>query len=477
MSAAAGAALAARLGAIVGPRDVLADPALTAGYERDYTGRFGARAALVVRPGDTAEVAAVVAACAAAGAPIVVQGGNTGLVGGGVPAGGEVLLSLRRMHAIGPVDAVSGQVLVGAGATLAAVQAAARATGWELAIDLGARDAATIGGLAATDAGGAMALGHGTMRAHVAGLEAVLAGGERVARLDGLLKDNAGVAWPELLVGSEGTLGVITRVLLQLRRPSAHRVAALFAVERMEDAAALLTHLRAHAPSLEAADFFEDAGVALVAEALPDVRLGLAGRAPCYVLAQCAGATDPTPELAAAAEAAGALVLDVAVADGAHDRAELWRIREAQPEALVALGVPLKLDVGVPLRALPGFAREVRAAIAAAAPDVRTILWGHLGDGNVHVNVLGAGTVEAAVEDAVLRLAVARGGTISAEHGIGRAKAAALALQRPPEELALLAAIKAAFDPDGVFGPGVGLPAAAPGVPRAGPPPDLRPYI
>src|SRR5579875_3334651 len=215
------------LAAVVGSGHVLSDADLRAPYERDYTGRYCGSARLVVRPGDTAQLVAVIGACAEHGAAIVPQGGNTGLVGGGVPRGGEVLVSLRRLDGVGEIDAATGQVTVGAGATLGALRDAARAAGADAGLDFAARDSCTIGGVVACDAGGARALRHGTARARVAGLEAVLADGTVVSRLAGLTKDNAGYDLPGLLVGSEGTLGLITRVRWRLEPAARVRVAAL----------------------------------------------------------------------------------------------------------------------------------------------------------------------------------------------------------------------------------------------------------
>src|SRR4051794_40737956 len=249
---------------VVGDRHVLADADLRAPYERDWTGRFGGAARLVVRPADAGQVAAVVRACARAGAPIVPQGGNTGLVGGGVPRGGEVVLSLRRLDAVGEVDAALGQVTAGAGATLAALQAACARAGQDAGLDFAARDSCTVGGVVACDAGGARALRHGTARARVAGLEAVLADGSVVARLSGLTKDNAGYDLGALLVGSEGTLGVITAVRWRTVPRLPARVAALVGLAGAESAAELLAALRARAPSLESCEFFLHDGLELV---------------------------------------------------------------------------------------------------------------------------------------------------------------------------------------------------------------------
>jgi len=298
------------------------------------------------------------------------------------------------------------------------------------------------------------------MRERVAGLSVVLPDGRVVERLGGLLKDNAGYAWPSLMVGSEGTLGIITSVLVRLVPRRAARVAALFAVAGPEEAMRLVITLRRLAPSLEAADVFFDEGVTLVERVLDDVRMPLQHRAHCYVVVECAGTTDPTPELAEAAEAAEHLIMDQAAADDTTGCREIWRLREALPEALVRAGVPVKVDIAVPLAAVPRFTREVSAVVESVAPDSQTVLWGHLGDGNIHVNVLGADDVSAEVEAGVLRLAAELGGTISAEHGVGVSKAHHLGLVRSPKELDLLLAIKTALDPAGTMNPGVVFPGA-----------------
>jgi FAD/FMN-containing dehydrogenase len=447
--------LAHELARVVGTGHVLTDADLRAPFERDFTGRYQASCRAVVRPADAVQVAEVVRLCAAHGAAVVPQGGNTGVVGGGVPRGGEVVISTARLDEVGVVDDLTGHVLVGAGTTLGTLQEAARDAGWEMPLDLGARDGATVGGLVATDAGGAMALAHGTMRERVAGLAVVLPDGRFIERLGGLLKDNAGYSWPSLMVGSEGTLGVITSVLVRLVPRRASRVAALFAVRTAGDAMALMTTLRRRAPSLESADFFFDEGVTLVARVLDDVRLPLGHRAPCYVVVECAARTDPMDELAQAVEAVEHLIVDQAAADDTAGRRQIWQLREALPEALVRAGVPVKVDIAVPLASVARFTDEVSSVVAGVAPGAETVLWGHLGDGNVHVNVLGAEDVPSVAEEQVLRLATSLGGTVSAEHGVGISKAHHLGLVRSPEELALLRTLKGAVDPSGIMNPGV----------------------
>jgi FAD/FMN-containing dehydrogenase len=442
------------LAGVVGPEHVLTDPELCAGYEVDWTGRFRGRAAAVVRPGSTDEVAEVLALLDAAGRPVVPQGGNTGLVGGGVPRGGEVVLSLLRLDALGDADAALGQVTAGAGVTLAALQEACRALGQDAGLDFAARDSCTVGGVVACDAGGARALRHGTARRRVVGLEAVLADGSVIRRLAGLPKDNAGYDLGRLLVGSEGTLGVVTGVRWQTSVRMTARVTALVGVESATAAADLLAALRTHAPSLESCDFLLDDGLRLVLEhqrrSSP-----LAQRAPVYVVAECAARSDPTDELAAALEAAG--VQDAVVADDTRGRESLWRLREGHTEAINALGVPHKLDVGIPLGRLGDFLDAVPGVVGSAVDGARTILFGHLGDGNVHVNVVGPAAEDERADDAVLELAVACGGTISAEHGVGVAKARWLERARGRDEVAAMRAVKRALDPDGLLNPGVVL--------------------
>jgi FAD/FMN-containing dehydrogenase len=365
-----------------------------------------------------------------------------------------VVLSLARMAAVGKVDPATAQVGAQAGATLAALQAAATAAGFEAGVDFAARDSATVGGLVACDAGGARALGHGTVRARVAGLEAVLADGTVIDRMSGLLKDNAGYPLPALLIGSEGTLGVVTRVRWRLVPARDKRVAALVPLPSLDDAERTLAVLRRELPSLEAADFFTDEGLSLVLDHLkrdPPVE----PRAPAYAMLECAARTDPTDELAAALEAAG--IDDAVVADDSASRARLWQFRETHTEAIAAQGVPHKMDVGVPLSRLGEFATRVPTVVEEAAPGARTIVFGHLGDGNVHVNVLGPDPDDERVDVAVLELAAACGGTISAEHGIGVAKAAHLHLTRSEAELQAMRAIKKALDPQNLLNPGAVL--------------------
>jgi FAD/FMN-containing dehydrogenase len=341
------------------------------------------------------------------------------------------------------------------------VQEAARARGLEVAVDLASRGTATVGGVVVTNAGGARVLRAGTTRQQVLGLEAVLADGSVVTRMSGLPKDNVGYDLVQLLTGSEGTLGVVTRVLLRVAPRPAARATALVALDGVPAAVALLAALRAGVPGLDAVEFVTADGLDLVLAA---------GRAPApfrepsavQVLAEAVG-PDADPLVEALAEAVAGVdgVRDAAVAMTEADRKRLWALREAHTEVLAPLR-PVKLDIAVPVPALAPFVAQVPQVTASAiggAGGGRAVLFGHLAEGNVHVNVVEVPVDrEDAVTDGVLRLVAAHGGSISAEHGIGRAKRAWLHLGRSPSDIAAMRAVKTALDPAGLLSPGRVLP-------------------
>jgi FAD/FMN-containing dehydrogenase len=450
------------LRALVGETHVLTDTDVTTGYSVDWTGRYTGAARAVVRPGSVPEVAAVLRTCNHHRAPVVPQGGNTGLAGGGVPMHGEVVLSTARLDALGTVDLAAGQVTAQAGVTIAAVQAAARAAGWEYGVDLGARERATVGGTIATNAGGLHVLRHGATRRQLVGYEAVLADGRVLERLDGLEKDNTGYDLGALLCGSEGTLAVVTAARLRLVPRPTHTVVALLGFAEVATAVDATGRLRAEVASLSAVELALDDGVRLVCDTF-DLPPPSATAHRAYLLVEAAARYDPTVELATAVtalEASGA-VAEVAVASDPDRRAALWRYREAHTEAINTLGPPHKLDVTLPAGALAGFVAEVPGRVRAAVPerrDVRVWLFGHVADGNVHVNVTGVDPGDERVDDAVLTLVAARGGSISAEHGIGAAKRRWVHLTRSDAELAAMRAIKDALDPRHVLNPHVLFP-------------------
>ncbi|MCU1455283.1 MAG: linked oxidase domain protein [Acidimicrobiales bacterium] len=444
--------------AALGAPHVLTEADVLAGYEVDWTGRFRGQAAAVVRPGSTSEVAAVVRLARAAGVALVPQGGNTGLVGGATPRAGTVVLSLRRLTRLDPVDRASGQVTAGAGVTIGELQRHADAAGWAYGVDWSARDTATVGGSVATDAGGQRFVRYGGTRRQLIGVEAVLGTGEVISHLGGLEKDNTGYDLAGLVCGSEGTLAVVTAARLRLVPPVGERVVALLAFDTVDAALDAVARLRLQLEGIEAVELFLLDGFTLVAEVM-----GLAspfeGQPAAFLLVEAAGPEDPTPRLAAAVDALGGVV-GVAVATDAHRQAELWRFREGHTEAINSLGPPHKLDVTLPASELAAFVRDAPAIVAAVAPGARTWLFGHAADGNIHVNVTGVEPGDEAVDDAVLRAVAARGGSISAEHGIGVAKRQWLHLNRSPAEIAAMRAIKSALDPDAILNPGVLLPPA-----------------
>jgi FAD/FMN-containing dehydrogenase len=445
----------AELRDIVGAAHVLTDPEVIGPQFVDWTRRFQGRPTAVVRPGSTVEVAAVIDSCRASGIALVPQGGNTGMVGGSVPLTGELVLDLRRFATVDDVDVAARQVTAGAGATIAAVQSAARAVGLRYAVDLAARDTATVGGSVATNAGGLNVLRYGGTREQVIGVEAALGTGMVVSRLSGLVKDNTGYHLPSLLCGSEGTLGVITAARLRLITAHEHRVTALVGFPSVADAVLAVARWRSTIDSLEAAELVLAPGVDLVCRAF-DIAAPFAERWPAIVLVEAAGHDDPTVEVGAAVEQADH-VGEVAVAVDEPRRRALWRYREDHTLAIGTIGVPHKFDVTLPIGVLAEFVEHIPAEVERVVPGATTYQFGHVGDGNVHVNVVGLAEHEGARSDALDQTiygAVQRlGGSISAEHGIGTAKAKWLHLNRSADELAAMRAIKRALDPDSILNP------------------------
>jgi FAD/FMN-containing dehydrogenase len=422
-------------------------------YGTDWTRRWAATPRAVVRPASTDEVARVVRACAAHGVAIVPQGGNTGLVGGGVPRGdgAMVVLSTTRLTRLDPVETATSraEVVAGAGVTLTALDEHARRSGWQYGVDLAARDTATIGGTVATNAGGLRVVGNGDTRAQVLGVEAVLADGSVVSRLGGLAKDNGGYDLSRLLVGSEGTLGVVTAVRVRLVPiPANPPHVTLIGLPDLASALPLL-----HQVGLTAAETFDDAGMQAVCE-VAGLTPPFARSWPVYLLLE----TAELPDLPTAADGGD---LD-AVVDP-----RMWAYRDRQAEVVASLGVPHKLDVCLPVAGLPAFVDAlgpVLDQVVAAAPGARSFVYGHVGDGNLHINVLGLPDDDESLDEAVLTLVAAHHGSIAAEHGVGVAKVAWLHLSRSTAELAAMREIKRAFDPSGILNPGVLLPAAGPTV-------------
>jgi len=309
--------------------------------------------------------------------------------------------------------------------------------------------------MVATNAGGVNVLRYGPIRQQLVGIEAVLADGTVLRRMPGMLKDNTGYHLPSLLAGSEGTLAVITRIRVRLVPSLPRRSVALLAASGMGEGAALAADLRRRLPSLVALEVFEDDGLDLVLRHTGGER-PFPDAYPAYLLVECAAATDPEPQLVEVLSSLPALDAVVASEEGARHR--LWQLRERHTESINAEGVPHKLDVSVPTGRLGEFAARVRTAVAVADPGARTFLYGHLGDGNLHVNVLGPDPDDDAVDDAVLQLTLELGGAVSAEHGIGVAKTRWLVADRGEADVEAMRAIKRALDPGNLLNPGVLFP-------------------
>jgi FAD/FMN-containing dehydrogenase len=430
---------------VMGGAHVLTGDA-TVGYAVDWTGRFRGHAPAVLRPADTAEVAGVLAVCHRAGVPVVPQGGNTGLVGGGVPGHGEVVLSLARLDRLGPVDTDAAQVTAGAGVSLQRI--ADVSPDLDLGVLIASRDSATVGGAVATNAGGLRVLRYGPMRAQLRGVEAVLADGTVVSHLGGLVKDNTGYDYPGLLAGSEGTLAVITAARIQLVPRLAGPVTVIAGLGGPAQVHDLARSALRTVPGLLSAEFFTRAGLDVLAEhagLMPPLR----DPVPAFLLLEAAGP--------GAAEDLAGLAGDypVAVATTPADRARLWAYRERHPEAAGFLGVPLKLDVSVPAARWVTLATGVGEVVRAVDPGAQVIIYGHVADGNLHVNLVPSAEADGRHEDAVFGFVASLGGSISAEHGIGALKARWLPLIRSGPERALFARIRAAFDPAGILNPHV----------------------
>ncbi len=440
----------------------------------DWRRVFHGRALAVLRPRSTAAVADAVRLCAEAGVAIVPQGGNTGMVGGATPdaSGLAAVLSLARMSTIRAVDPVGLTLTADAGATLRAVQEAAAAHGLVFPLSIASEGTATIGGVLAANAGGSMTIRHGNARDLVLGIEAVLPDGQIYDGLRRLRKDNTGYALRHLLVGSEGTLGVITAAVLALSPAPRLRVTALASLPSAEAAVALLGRLRAADPgAILAFEYMSDAGVKLVETLIEGVSVPLATRGAAFVLIELVSEHEdpglrPLAETVLGEALEAGEVLDVVLAESGSQRAALWRLREEHTEAQARAGASVKNDVSVPIERIPAFLAEATAACAALIAGVRAAPFGHLGDGNIHFNLVQPETMDPAaflgraheIMEAVSSVVRRHEGSFSAEHGVGALKAEMMAEWRGGAELDLMRRIKAAIDPCGIMNPGKLLP-------------------
>ena len=442
------------LAAIVGPAHALGPDAIEARYCDDVTGGTAGQAIGLVRPGTVEEVAAILAWCHAQGQPVVTQGGRTGMTRAAVPRTGELILSLERLSAIETVDGDAGTMTVAAGCILQTAQEAAAAAGWRLAVDIGARGSCTIGGMIATNAGGHQVLRHGMMRDQLLGIEAVLADGTIISSLHAMLKNNTGYDLKQLFVGSEGTLGVVTRAVLRLRPPPVGLQTALCAVADYDAAVRLLARLEHDLPGQLSAfelmwDDFFTAACRQTGQADP-----FGGVTGPVILVETESRDANGLSAVLETSFTDGTLRDALVAQSDRDHQRFWRFREAIGELVADMLLVEPFDVSAPLGAIGELVDGLRAGLAAGAPESRPIFFGHIGDGNLHIAIELASEdqrerAKAIVYDAVRDI----GGSVSAEHGIGMLKRSWLGHSRSAAEIALMRTIRAALDPRGILNP------------------------
>lgn len=449
------------LAEVVGAKHVVPGEQVDDRYRGDILGKYRASPAFLVRPASTEEVAAVVKIAGANGLSVTVVGGNTGTVGGAITAPGGIALSLERMNRVIEVDPVSMSMTVEAGCILQAAQEAAEAQGAFLPLDLGSRGSATVGGTIAANAGGNRVLRWGMMRDMVTGLEVVLADGTVVSSLTKMIKDNAGYSWKQLMIGSEGTLGIVTRAVLRLRPLPTTNQTALIALPGFAEATKLLrdmeVRLSGQLSSFELmwGDYYAAMTEAQLAERPRPMATGHA----FYALVEKLGG-DPDVDgdqfervLTDAIEQG--VIADAVIAKSERERHALWAVREGLvPDALKPF---LVYDVAMGLADMPAFEAAARTSVARAFPGATMLFYGHAGDGNLHI-IVHLGPDGKAHEEAIDRLIFtavrAVCGSIAGEHGIGLSRKAFLGMSRSDAELALMARLKAALDPAGVLNPG-----------------------
>ena len=455
---------------VLGSHSILSDEREKAAYETDWRKIVAHPAALVVLPRNVAEVQAVVRICTAHGTAMVPQGGNTGLVAGAVPTAGrrEVIVNLKKMNKILSIDLTDNTMIVEAGVVLDAVRRRASLDDRLFPLSLAAGGSCQIGGNIATNAGGVHVLSYGSMRNLVLGLQVVTAGGALWDGLRTLRKDNTGIDLKQLFIGSEGILGIITAAAVRIV-PNPRATLTVLAAVR--DAAAAVAVFDAfqnrHGQELTSFEYFEELGLSLVLSHLPSSRPPFESRHPAYVLVEMS-ALEQGRDLASGAEtllvgaAESHAVLDALVASSEAQRQAFWALRENQSEAERIAGGAIKHDVTVPITAIAPTINKIRAALATASPHARLNIFGHIGDGNLHVNVLPPPGTRLAdfiaangrLSDLLYDIVMAAGGTFSAEHGIGQLRKTVLAQRRTALELDLMRAVKRALDPAMLFNPG-----------------------
>ena len=456
--------------AITGPAGFIDQPADMAPYLREHRGLYTGETALIVRPASVAEVAAVVKLCAQSGTAVVPQGGNTGLVGGQIPFPGDnaILLNLSRMNRIQMIDLLNDTVTLEAGVTLAALQSAAHDAGRLFPLHLASGGSAQMGGLISTNAGGNAVLRYGMMRDLVLGIEAVLPDGQIWNGLRGLRKDNTGYDLKQLFLGGEGTLGIVTRAVVKLFPAPQCVETAMLGVPDVASAIALLPVLRAAAgDQLTGFELLPRIGVEFVLRHIPGARDPMAAPYPWYVLIEISSGYEASIvramlEAVLANAAAKGLVKDAVIAQTQSQARALWALRENLSDVQKLEGASIKHDISVPVSAIAEFITRASAAVTAMLPGIRPVPFGHMGDGNVHFNLSQPIGMDSAaflarwdefnkiVHDIVADL----GGSISAEHGLGRMKRSEITRYKSALEMGLMRAVKHALDPKGIMNPG-----------------------
>lgn len=454
------------IAAIVGPNGVVA-PGDWAPFNIEWRRRWQGAPAMIVAPGTVAETAALVRICAEQRIAITPQGGNTGLVGGQIATNGEVLVSMRRLRTIRDVSALDNTIVVDAGVTLAEAQEAAASVGRLFPLSIGSEGSCQIGGVISTNAGGVSVIRYGNARDLVLGIEAVLPSGEIWNGLKRLRKDNTGYDLKQLFIGGEGTLGVITAASLKLFPSPREKLAVFVGLSSPDAALRLLSRIQNDSGgAVTSFELMSRAILGLVLKNIPESRDPLNAVHPWYALVEVsAGVLEtlrPMIEGTLGAALGAGEIRDAAIAESDSQAKAFWRLRHSMSEAMRPEGGQAKFDVSVPVASVPAFLAAADAAVGRVCAGVRVVAFGHMGDGNIHYDVLQPttmdrksfveceGAIEAAVYDAIDRF----GGSISAEHGVGLARRDDIASRKPPVEIRMMRAVKAALDPLGIMNPG-----------------------
>ena len=448
----------AELKSLLGSGRISEDEDIIKTYSDDWTGRYRGFARAVISPESTDEVAEILNWCSTNQVGVVPQGGNTGMVGGSTPLNGELIISLRKMKNVNFSDTNDNQIVAEAGATLLEIQNLALERSMIYGVDFAARDSATIGGTIATNAGGLNVLRYGTTRRQIISVEAVTGTGEIIGNLNGLDKDNTGYHLPSLLCGSEGTLAIVTRAKLRLRPKPKENVSILFGLDTIQDAVNLTEACVSTSTEIIACELFFQKGVDLVREAY-DLQPLWNNRKSIYLLCEFAGDLGVLDRLNE--NVLGEMLRthdSILVATSDRERQRLWQYRELHTLAISNKGIPLKLDVTIPLGNLTHFLDSIATICGNINPLSIPYVFGHSADGNMHLNILQSEPNVAEMEEEILKFVVSLDGSISAEHGIGRGKAPYLHLQRNEEEIRLFREMKKAFDPKGILNPDVIFP-------------------